>query len=155
MAVSPTAPLPPIPPTVRVPAVATPPAVAAAPQASFTRLMAASSSPAGVPLDSGSVNAGRPDEGVSVLDRALIRDLVSAFERFGGTVQALGASPAFPGNLGSEPSPGRGSLTEGMRSIGTREALALYSAVSSINGSLQAITPEAGPGTASMLDLSA
>lgn len=157
MAVSP---IPPLPPTIRGPGFVpafVPPTVPVAPEASFTRLVETARA-TGAPLPTRGLEAiTRQPDGVSLLDRALLQDLVAGFERVSGAVGALGASPAFLGNLGGEGALGRSGLPEALRNLGSREALALYASVSSLASTLQAVAADSagGPGLGAMLDLSA
>lgn len=157
MAVSPLPPLSPLPATVRGPGFVPafiPPTAPTPPEASFTRLVETARA-TGAPLPSRGLEAAvpRPD-GLSLLDRALLRDLVMGFEQVSGAVGALGASPAFLGNLGAQGALGRAGLPDGLRNLGTREAVALYAALSSVGGALRAMTAEGGPGLGALLDVS-
>lgn len=156
MAVSP---IPPLPPAVRspgfVPALVAPVAPSS-PAASFTRLVEnARAAGAALPVRGFEAFARMPD-GLSTLDRALLRDLVAGFEQVGGAAGALGSSPTFLGNPGAG-MPGLGGMPESLRNLGAREALALYASVSSLATLLQAVANDAGGGPSSggMLDLSA
>lgn len=158
MALSPLPPLSPLPATVRGPGFVpafVPPTVPTSPEVSFTRLVETARA-TGAPLPAGGLAAAVPKpDGVSLLDRALLRDLVTGFERVSGAIAPMSVSSAFLGNLGAEASLGRTGLPEALRNLGTREAVALYAALSSLGSALQAMTSDSGPGVASLLDISA
>jgi hypothetical protein len=156
MAVSP---IPPLPPAIRGPGFVptfVPPTVPATPEAGFTRLVETARA-TGAPLPARGLEAiTRQPDGVSLLDRALLRDLVTGFEQVSGAVGVLGSSPGFLGNIGGEAALGRSGLPEALSNLGAREALALYASVSSLAGALQAVAADSGggPGLGAMLDLS-
>jgi hypothetical protein len=157
MAVSPLPPLSPTPPAVRgagfIPAFV-PPTVPASPEVNFTRLVE-SARATGAPLPARGLEGAVPQpDGLSLLDRALVRDLVAGFERVSGALGAMGASPAFLGNLGAEGTLGRAGLPDALRNLGTREAVALYASLSSLGSALQAMASDGGPSMGSLLDVS-
>lgn len=156
MAVSPLPPLQPLPATVRGPGFVpafVPPTVPTSPEAGFTRLVETARA-TGAPLPVRGLEGAVPQpDGLSLLDRALLRDLVAGFEQVSGAVGMLGASPGFLGNLEAGGALGRGGLPETLRGLGTREAVALYATLSSLGSTVQAMASASGPGMGALLDV--
>lgn len=140
------APIAPVPPTVRgvgfIPA-SVPPQVPQAPQALFVRALETSAA-TGAPLPStiaSSVVGGT--EAVSLLDRALFRDLVSAFD---ATTAANGvAQPGLAPLIALDPDSvlGGGALPDALRNMSERQAGVLAAALVSLFGTIQALGDEA------------
>jgi hypothetical protein len=143
-------PIPPLPPTLRgvgfVPAFV-PATVPQAPQALFARVLetsAATGAPLPATAPSGAAIGANP---LSLLDRALFRDLVGILERVPASPGAIGPGALPLVALDPDAVLRGGVLPDALRELGAREAGLLASTLVSLFGTIQALGDDSGDDT--------
>lgn len=135
-----------------------PPAQTISANDAFTRVIESARS-TGAPLPiRGLENAVPRADAVSVLDRALFRDLVGSFERTSQVNSTLRSSSAFLADLGIEGLTGRNGLPQALQGITNDQAALLSASISTLFSTIQALgsdTEDTAPSIGSLLDLTA